>query len=147
MDIDGPQIEEVIIKKSDASKKIRRYLQLAKKLATCSTYGNFRHGAVIARGGALISLGVNSEKYSSVGAKHRPDHKGHSTYHAEIKALLGLDRSQTKGAVVYVARASKGSHADRMSKPCAMCHAVMEERGISRVYYSIDDETIGTYKI
>jgi tRNA(Arg) A34 adenosine deaminase TadA len=65
----------------------------------------------------------------------------------QIAAILGMDRSQTKGAVMYVARASKGSHEDRMSKPCAMCHAVMEERGISRVYYSIDDETIGTYKI
>lgn len=48
---------------------------------------------------------------------------------------------------MYVARASKKAHEDRMSKPCAMCHAVMEERGISRVYYSIDDETIGTYKV
>jgi len=120
---------------------------LAKKLARCSTYGNFRHGAVVSRGGAIIGLGVNSEKYSSVGSKYRPDNKGHSTYHAEIAALLGLDRSQTKGAVVYVARASKGCNADRMSKPCAMCHAVMEERGISRVYYSIDEETIGTYKL
>ena len=119
---------------------------MAKKLAKCSTYGNFRHGAVHARGGAIISLGINSEKYSSVGSKYRPEHKGHSTYHAEIAAILNLDRSQTKGAVMYVARASKGCNADRMSKPCKMCHAVMEERGISRVYYSIDDETIGTYK-
>ena len=120
---------------------------MAKKLAKCSTYGNFRHGAVLARGGAIISLGINSEKYSSVGSKYRPEHKGHSTYHAEIAAILNLDRSQTKGAVMYVARASKGCNADRMSKPCKMCHAVMEERGISRVYYSIDDETIGTYKL
>ena len=123
------------------------FFQLAKKLATCSTYGNFRHGAVLSKGGAIINIGINSEKYSSVGAKHRPDNKGHSTYHAEIAAILGMDRNQTKGAVMYVARASKGSHEDRMSKPCAMCHAVMEERGISRVYYSIDDECIGTYKI
>jgi deoxycytidylate deaminase len=119
---------------------------LAKKLARCSTYGNFRHGAVLTSGGAIIGLGINSEKYSSVGSKYRPEHKGHSTYHAEISAILNLDRSQTKGAVMYVARASKGKNEDRMSKPCKMCHAIMEERGISRVYYSVDDETIGTYK-
>jgi tRNA(Arg) A34 adenosine deaminase TadA len=116
-------------------------------MATTSQYGNFRHGAVLVGGGnAILGIGVNNEKYCSVGAKHRHPNKGVSTYHAEISALLGLERSVTKGAVMYVARASKGSHEDRMSKPCAMCHAVMEERGIKAVYYTVDDEHIGTYK-
>ena len=116
-------------------------------MAECSTYGNFRHGAVLVRGGAVINLGINSEKYSSIGAKYRPEEKGVSTYHAEIKAILGVDRSLTKGAVMYVARASKGKHEERMSKPCTMCHAVMQERGISQVFYTVDDEVIGTYKL
>ena len=120
--------------------------QLAKKMAESSTYGNFRHGAVLASGGAIISLGINNERYCSMGRKHRAATKGISTYHAEIHALLNLDRSVTKGAVMYVARASKGNHEDRMSKPCPMCHAVMEERGIKAVFYSVDDEHVGTYK-
>jgi tRNA(Arg) A34 adenosine deaminase TadA len=115
-------------------------------MAECSTYGNFRHGAVLVRGGAIINLGINSEKYSSVGAKYRPEEKGVSTYHAEIKALLNIPLSQTKGAIMYVARASKGKKEDRMSKPCTMCHALMQERGIRQVYYSVDGEHIGTYK-
>jgi deoxycytidylate deaminase len=121
--------------------------QLAKKMAECSTYGNFRHGAVLVRGGAIINVGINSEKYSSLGAKYRPEEKGISTYHAEIKALLNIPRSQTKGAVMYVARASKTKKEDRISKPCTMCHALMQERGISQVYYSVDGEHIGTYKL
>lgn len=120
--------------------------QLAKKMAECSSYGNFRHGAVLASGGAILSLGINNERYCSMGAKFRSPEKGVSTYHAEIHALLGLDRSATKGAIMYVARASKGSKQDRMSKPCPMCHAVMQERGIKAVYYSVDNEHIGTYK-
>ena len=120
--------------------------QLAKKMAGASTYGNFRHGAVLASGGAILSLGINNERYCSMGAKHRSPHKGVSTYHAEIHALLNLDRSVTKGAVMYVARASKGNKEDRLSKPCQMCHAVMEERGIKAVYYTVDDEHVGTYK-
>jgi len=120
--------------------------QLAKKMAECSTYGNFRHGAVLVRGGAIINFGINSEKYSSIGAKYRPEEKGVSTYHAEIKAILNIPRHQTKGAVMYVARASKGKHEERMSKPCKMCHAVMQERGIRQVFYTVDDEVIGTYK-
>jgi hypothetical protein len=27
-----------------------------------------------------------------------------------------------------------------------MCHAVMQERGISQVFYTVDDEVVGTYK-
>lgn len=123
------------------------YSQLAKKMATTSQYGNFRHGAVLVGGGnAILGIGVNNEKYCSVGAKHRHPNKGVSTYHAEISALINLPRSATKGAVMYVARASKGSHEDRMSKPCPMCHAVMEERGIKAVFYTVDDKHIGTYK-
>lgn len=122
--------------------------QLAKKLALSSTYGNFRHGAVLVGGGSsILGVGVNNEKYCSVGAKYRADSKGHSTYHAEIASLLNLPRHVTKGATIYVARAAKGSGEDRMSKPCDMCHAVLEAQGVKKVYYTIDDSSVGFYKI
>jgi deoxycytidylate deaminase len=128
-------------------RKIGGYFQLAKKLAITSDYGNFRHGAVLVKGSAIIGVGVNNEKYSSVGAKYRSESKGISTYHAEISAMLNLPRSMTKGATIYVARASKKDGAWRLSKPCDMCHALMEERGIYQVFYSIDGDNIGTYKL
>ena len=113
-----------------------------------STYGNFRHGAVLVGGGSsILGLGVNNEKYCSVGAKYRSTNKGHSTYHAEIASLMNIPRHVTKGATIYVARAAKGSGDDRMSKPCPMCHAVLEAQGIKKVYYTVDDESIGFYKI
>jgi deoxycytidylate deaminase len=145
MDTDGPQ--EILIAKTDVSKKNRRYLQLAKKMAECSTYGNFRHGAVLCRGSAIVGYGINSEKYSSIGAKYRPDHKGVSTYHAEIAAIMNLPRDVIKGSTIYVARVSKGSKEDRMSKPCIMCHAVLKAQGVKKVYYTIDDSVVGFYKI
>ena len=120
---------------------------MAKKLAACSTYGNFRHGAVLTRNSAIIGLGVNNEKYCSVGAKYRPDNKGHSTYHAEISSIIGVDRSITKGSTIYVARTAKGNGEDRMSKPCNMCHEVLKAQGVKKVYYTIDNDTIGFYKI
>lgn len=127
-------------------RKFGGIFQLARKLAESSTYGHFRHGAVLARGGSIISLGVNSDKYCSVGKSFRTEDKGNPTYHAEIKALLNIPRHITKGSVMYVARCSKSGKDSRMSKPCSMCHAVMEERGIHKVYYTVDDEVIGTYK-
>jgi len=145
MDNDGPQ--EQLISKSEISKKNRRYLSLAKKMAECSTYGNFRHGAVLFRGGAIIGFGINSEKYSSIGAKYRPDDKGVSTYHAEIAAIMNLPRESIKGSTIYVARASKGTKEDRMSKPCVMCHEVLKAQGVKKVYYTVDENTVGFYKI
>ena len=47
---------------------------------------------------------------------------------------------------MYVARCAKDGTGARMSKPCSMCHAVMQERGIRKVYYTVDDEVVGTYK-
>ena len=82
----------------------------------------------------------------SVGKSFRSEDKGNPTYHAEIRALLNIPRHITRGAVMYVARCSKNGEENRMSKPCSMCHAVMEERGIHKVYYTVDDEVIGTYK-
>lgn len=120
--------------------------QLAKKLAESSTYGHFRHGAVLARGGSIISLGVNSDKYCSVGREFRSEDRGNPTYHAEIRALLNIPRHITKGSVMYVARCSKDGNEVRMSKPCSMCHAVMQERGVRKVYYTVDNEVVGTYK-
>ena len=98
------------------------------------------------RGGAIIGMGINSERYCSVGKDYRPEEKGNATYHAEIKALLNIPRHVTKGSVMYVARCSKNGDEARMSKPCNMCHAVMEERGIRKVYYTVDNQVVGTYK-
>ncbi len=143
---DAPQ--EIVVNKNELSNRVRRYLQLARKLAGCSTYGNFRHGAVlVGSGSSILGFGVNNEKYCSVGAKHRPDHKGVSTYHAEICSVMSLSRDVTRGSTIFVARVSKGSGEDRMSKPCVMCHEVLKAQGVKKVYYTIDSDTVGFYKL
>lgn len=101
----------------------------------------------MARGGSIISLGVNSNRYFTEGEKYRTHEHGEPTFHAEIKALLNLPRKITKGAIMYVARCSKDGKDAKISKPCTMCHAVMEERGIRKVYYTVNNEVIGTYKL
>jgi deoxycytidylate deaminase len=119
---------------------------LAAKLADCSTYGNFRHGAVLVKGGAVQSLGYNNEKYCSKGAKYRPEDKGHATYHAEISAILGVPYHITKNSMIYVARVNKMGES-RISKPCSMCQAVLASQGIKKAIYSIDDHRYGIMKI
>jgi len=122
--------------------------QLAKKLAGNSTYGNFRHGAVLIGGGSsILGLGVNSDKYSSIGSRYRPPEKGESTYHAEIAAISNIPRKITKGSTIFVARISKNNSDTRLSKPCPMCHEVLKAQGVKKVFYTVDNETIGFYKI
>jgi tRNA(Arg) A34 adenosine deaminase TadA len=117
-------------------------------MATTSQYGNFRHGAVLVGGGnAILGIGVNNEKYCSVGAKHRHPNKGVSTYHAEISCILGIERKAIRGSTIYVARASKASGEDRMSKPCPMCHAVLASQGVRKVFYTVDKDNVGFYRI
>jgi tRNA(Arg) A34 adenosine deaminase TadA len=120
--------------------------KLANKLAESSTYGNFRHGAVLVRGGAIQGLGCNSERYCSVGAKYRPEEKGIATYHAEIRAILGVPRHLTRGSTIYVTRVNKKSES-RNSRPCSMCQAVLAAQGIRKAIYSIDENTFGIMKI
>jgi tRNA(Arg) A34 adenosine deaminase TadA len=125
---------------------LRGIFKLAGKLADCSTYGNFRHGAVLVRGGAVQSLGFNNEKYCSRGAKYRPEEKGHATYHAEIRAILGVPYHITKNSTIYVARVNKVGES-RISKPCDMCQAVLNSQGIRKAIYTIDSNYYGIMKI
>lgn len=120
--------------------------QQALKLAETSTYGNFRHGALLINGGSIISMGINQEKYCSAGSKFRNKNKGVATYHAELSALVNLKPEAIKGSIMYVARSAKGSKEERISKPCPMCHQYMKNAGVKAVYYTLSDTHIGTYK-
>ena len=119
---------------------------MCNKLAETSTYGNFRHGAVLVRGGAVHGLGYNSERYCSIGAKYRPEEKGIATYHAEIKAILGVPRHLTRGSTIYVTRVNKRCES-RNSRPCSMCRAVLSAQGVRKAIYSIDENYYGIIKI
>lgn len=66
--------------------------------------------------------------------------------HAELGAILGLDRSITSGSSVYVARISKNGNF-LISKPCEMCYLAMKHVGVKKVFYSIDDNRCGYYKL
>ena len=126
--------------------KVQRYMHLAKNIAFQSPLPDYRHGAVLVRGGSVINTGTNKLNFCSFGNRFRNKKEGKATVHAEIAAVLGIERSNTEGAIIYVARIGKAG-AYRLSKPCSMCQAVMKHVGIKRVVYTIDNKTVGSYKI
>jgi tRNA(Arg) A34 adenosine deaminase TadA len=128
------------------TKRHRRHLDLAKRIAHNSDFHEYRHGAVLARGKSVINVSANKNNYKSWAQRFRPRNHGHATHHAELGCILGVDRSLTQGATVYVARVGK-SGITRLSKPCPMCESAMRHVGIKEVIYTINDEEVGRMKL
>ncbi len=126
--------------------KVRRYMDLAKRVAIQSDFPDYRHGAVLVKGGSVRNTAHNKDNFCSFGKRFQKLHGGRTTVHAELGVILGLDRSITNGATIYVARIGKLQDY-RMSKPCSMCHAAMKHVGIKRVVYTINSQTAGSYRI
>ena len=124
----------------------RRYVDLAKKLAESSSYSLHRHGAVLVKGGSVLNWSANQNKVQRWAQRFRSHGCGHATHHAELGAVLGVARDKTTGSDVYVVRISKKGSL-LMSKPCEMCQELLPHVGVKRVFYSIDDETMGCYKV
>jgi tRNA(Arg) A34 adenosine deaminase TadA len=116
-----------------------RHLNLAKKIAVTSNHKKSRHGAVLIKGGSVISVAKNSNRYSSFGQRFMPRQKNWlATHHAELGCILGLDKSITKGTTIYVARVSKEGEV-KNSKPCELCQAVLKHVGVRKAIYTTED--------
>ena len=128
------------------SKKKQRYIELAARIAQQTEFKEYKHGAVLVRAGAVINTSCNKNKYKAWANQFRKKQRGHATVHAEIGAILGLDRSVTEGATIYVVRVVKCGDL-KNSKPCPMCEAAMQYVGIKKVVYSSEDGKIETMRI
>jgi len=126
--------------------KNKRYIEFAKRVAEQSDYGKFRHGAVLVKGSSVRSISCNKHRHCSFGARFRKDGRGQATLHAELGAILGMERSTTQGSTVYVARINREGEA-RISKPCPMCEAAMRHVGVRRVYYTNKEGKIERMKL
>ena len=115
--------------------KNKRYIEFAKRVAEQSNYGKFRHGAVLVKGSSVRNISCNKHRHCSFGARFRREGAGEATLHAELGAILGMARTTTTGATVYVARINKEGEA-RISKPCSMCENAMRHVGVKRVVYT-----------
>ena len=121
--------------------KQRRYISLAKKVAEQSNYGKFRHGAILVKGSSIRNVACNKHRHCRFGKRFRDYNDGDPTLHAELGAILGMDRSITQGSTIYVVRINREG-LPRMSKPCPMCESAMKHVGVKRVVYTDRDGRI-----
>lgn len=98
----------------------------------------FRHGAVVVSAGRVLSFSPNVDKGS-------PNHPPtvFST-HAEVRAAAMSPI--VVGATIYVARLAKDGIA-AIAMPCKWCHMSLAEMGFARVVFTVDELTVGSYKI
>ena len=118
----------------------RASLKQAAQVAATGDVRKFKLGAVVKRGGRILSVGVNTYKTYSPDFEETDKYppRNQWTVHAEVAALRSLN-FDARGAILYVARVNKyGDY--RMSKPCKNCMAAIQAAGIKRVVYTIDNE-------
>lgn len=117
------------------SKKQRSMLSIASRLAETSELPQ-KHGAVIVKGGRVLSVGVNKWRNKvnqhPVGTEYNP----HLTYHAEIDALIRCP--DTVGATIYIARVGKDG-LQKFSRPCQRCMKEIRKAGIKKIIYTADN--------
>jgi len=113
--------------------------RIASKEAKKSKHKQHRLGAVIVKGGRILSTGFNEIRPSSLLKTN--------TLHAEASAILKLLKknkfSDLAGSTMYVTRFTRGGNVG-LSKPCQHCTDLIRSVGISCVNYSINRETSGT---
>lgn len=109
-------------------------LKRAEKLAELSTCYR-KHGAVIVKGGRVLSVGINSLR--DIEPRYKSGVKAPGI-HAEVAAIRGVGRDvDLSGATIYVARVNgKGP---QMSKPCPDCQIALKNAGIRKVFYTVDN--------
>jgi len=80
----GPPTERVMMYKGRNS----RYFKLAKKVAICSQNTDYKHGAVLVKGGSVLNTCCNKNRLVSFASRFCTEHDGTSTLHAELGAKM-----------------------------------------------------------
>lgn len=119
--------------KDDLSRKQRSFLDLAVRVAESSEV-SFKHGAVVVRGGSVLSVGVNKWKNPM-----KPDFPPSAydptiSVHAEVDALSRC--ADPRGATIYIARVNKRGE-ERISRPCIDCEKALIVAGVRKVIYTL----------
>ena len=103
---------------TDTSKKTQRTLELAKRVASNSTYGRLMHGAILIKGGNVVNVAFNKPDFTSFGNRFRNN---------------------------YTCGDKLGEY--RMSKPCPMCEEVLKFVGVKKVVYTTGQDTMGEHRL
>lgn len=104
--------------------------------------GSFRVGAVAdSRSGIRVASNIR---------KTHPKMRDYpyplyATQHAEFR-LVANNLDILENSIVYVARVNRRG-LQRFAKPCSACQLVLKSAGVRTVYYTLDNNGVGTLAI
>lgn len=130
----------------ELSKKQKGILELCRNLAYQSVHPLQRHGAVLTKGGKIINASCNVNRYRAFADRFWHKKFAHGTVHAEIGAILGLDRSVTENSTVYVVRVN-GDGKFRNSRPCDMCQSALSFCGVRTIFFTNENGELEKMKL
>ncbi len=127
----------------ELTKQQRSFLARAARLAEDSQVSQ-RHGAIVVKGGSVLSSGVNS--YSNNPRMFPVDHFAEKklphmeransiSVHAEIAAMRRVSPEHLRGSIVYVARLTSRDELGN-SQPCEHCASELAKAGVKRVVFT-----------
>jgi deoxycytidylate deaminase len=124
-----------------------KYLDKAKKYAQNHSYPknlDYRLCAVLVKGNKIISIGYNRFGYSGL-IRYYNKQPYEFNIHAEVAAILKVrNKIDLTGCEIYVVRIMRHDpNSVGMSMPCEMCQAVLTAYGISKAYFTVDNNSIG----
>lgn len=111
-----------------------RYENLSVKMAQSSSFSRARVGAVIEKGGRVLSVGVNKLRYTKRNGRPWP------SIHAEEEAILRVLKEpdglrKLHRSTLYVSRITKDGRLAN-AKPCSKCQQLIDAVGIRKVVHT-----------
>lgn len=123
------------------NRRSTRYFELARREASCSTFDQYRLGAVITSGNYVVARGRNRPKSHPMQLKYEK-YRGRTGIrnhvHAEVDALIRSGYEDLTGCEIFVYRETKAGHLAN-SKPCPACMQAIKDSGIQYIYFTSED--------
>lgn len=108
--------------------------RIASRQSDKATGVKHKLGAVIVKGGRVLSTGHNEIRYSRFIRQ--------TTVHAEEAAIIKLLSSHSlhslSGSDIYISRTTPGGYSG-LARPCSRCMDLIKSVGIKRIHYTTDN--------
>lgn len=110
-----------------------KWFRIAEKESLKSNY-KYKIGAVVVKGGSIISIGHNDIRYRSTGCSKYSDWK--ESLHAERACISKVSKELVNGSSIYIFRRDNEQGLPALSKPCPQCAKLISDMGIKKVYFT-----------